>query len=117
MALVQSHRGRKLRIHRHIVLAVVGVAFVVCLAKLWQPMRVARQQSQVLVHLRREKAALAEDHAQLQEYKDKLASDEGVEAAARRNGYLKAGDRRIVFVEGKDKGKAKKPAPAPKKEK
>jgi cell division protein FtsB len=99
---------RKLRIHLPVFLALIGAAFLLAIIKLWGPMAVARHQQEGLARLRAEKASLKDENKQLEEYKRKLASDEGKEAAARRDGYVREGDRRLVFVKEKEKAKAKK---------
>ncbi len=108
MTLTARRRGRKLRVHRHIVYAVVGTVLVVGVVKFWGPLHTARLQSRELARLQHQKEALQEEQALLAEQKNRLASDEGVEAAARREGYVKPGDRRIVFVKDKTKAPAAK---------
>ncbi len=96
---------RKLRIHLPVFLALVGVALLIAIVKLWGPTATARRQQEDLARLRSEKASLNDEHKQLEDYKRKLASDEGQESAVRRSGYVREGDRRLVFVKEKEKGK------------
>jgi len=103
----QQSRGRRLRIHRPVVYAVVGLAVALGAAKLWGPVSTARAQADVLGQLRRERADLQQEHGELRRDKIGLASDEGVEMRARRDGYLRPGDRRIVFVRGAHKPRPK----------
>ena len=98
-------RRRKLRIHLPVFVALVAVALLLAAINLWHPMAVARRQQENLARLRAERASLNDEHKQLENYKRKLASDEGQEAAARRDGYVREGDRRLVFVKEKEKGK------------
>lgn len=111
MATVEGKRRGRLRVHRPVVYAVVGLVLLLAAAKFWGPLGTARRQADELARLRREKTALEQDRAQLQHLKDQLASDDGVETAARREGYLKSGDRRIVFVKQKEKGRPKQAPP------
>jgi len=98
---------RKLRVHLPVFLALVAVALLLAAINLWGPMATARRQQEELVRLRAEKVGQQEEGRQLRGYKRKLASDEGQESAARRSGYVREGDRRLVFVKEKAKGRGR----------
>lgn len=100
--------GRKLRMHRSVFLALLGLVLIIGAAKFCVPWAEARQQQEELKQLRREKAELVAEQKQLARYKRLLASDQGLESAARREGYVRQGDRRIIFVP--EKGKAGRPS-------
>jgi hypothetical protein len=94
----------------------VGALVVVTVVKLAQPLGMIGRQQGELSGLRREKARLSAGKAGLEAYQHGLATDRGVERAARREGYIRKGDRRLVFVPEKGKpsiqpaGKARKEA-------
>ena len=71
--------------------------------RLWGPLSQARRQLEVLARLHAEKAALESEHGRLEKYKRQLASDKGAEAVVRQEGYVKTGERRLVFVQGPSK--------------
>jgi len=96
-------RRRRLILHPPVFLLLVGLVLVVAAVKLWGPMSTARRQREALASLHTEKTAQQEEQRQLQEYKRGQASDEGQESAARRDGYVRDGDRRLVFVREKSK--------------
>jgi cell division protein FtsB len=101
----EQGRRRRLRVHSSVFLIVV--AGVLCLAaiRMWGPIATERRQQRELVKLRTEKAALQTEHKRLEESRRNLASEEGLEAAARARGYVKEGDRLLKFVPGKEDGK------------
>jgi hypothetical protein len=96
-------RRRRLILHPPVFLLLVGLVLVVAAVKLWGPMCRARQQQEVLARLRTDRATQQEEQRQLQQYKRGQASDAGQESAARRDGYIRDGDRRLVFVKEKQK--------------
>jgi hypothetical protein len=98
-------RRRRLIVHPHIFLLLVGAALLVAAFRLWGPAATARRQQQDLDRLRADKVALQAENTELQDYKRKQASEEGRESAARREGYVREGDRRLVFVKEKEKKK------------
>ncbi len=100
----ERKQKQKLRVHRPVFYLILGAALLIGAVKLWGPLRTARHQEAELTRLHRERDALQREHAQLQDYKNRLASDEGLETAARQQGYVKPGDRKLVFVRGKGSG-------------
>ena len=100
---------RKLRLHLPVFLLVLGAILLVAALRLWIPFSNARRQQDEVARLRQQKAGLAAERAQLDEYKHRLASDQGLEASARQEGYVKRGERRLVFVRQKP-GAKKTPA-------
>ncbi len=92
--------------HRSVFLALLGLVLIMGAAKFCVPWSNARQQREELNQLQREKAQLEAEQKQLTRYKRLLASDQGLESAARREGYVRQGDRRIIFVPEKEKAKS-----------
>jgi hypothetical protein len=90
--------GRALRVNRTALLLAIAVVLVVGGAKLAQPLGAARRQQDDLAVLRREKANLEAEQSRLLRYQRELATDRGLERAARREGYLRKGERRLVFT-------------------
>lgn len=85
-----------------------GVFLVLCagvlaagMAWLYQPLMTMRQGSDRLAQLRMKKAALEQEEAGLEAYKEEAATEAGREAEARRQGYLRKDERRIVFFREK----------------
>jgi hypothetical protein len=93
--------GRRRR-HRRLsvpgFLLLLGLVLVAGMVKLAGPFSAVRREEQNLARLRVEQREQAAEQARLLEYKNHLATDAGMEAAARREGYVRAGERRIVFV-------------------
>jgi hypothetical protein len=102
-------RTRGLRIGPRRFWLVVSVVALVGLVKLYGPIALARRQQDELARLRLEKANLLGEQRRLERYKWQLASDAGLEAAARREGYVREGERRLVFVRKADRA----PSPGP----
>jgi hypothetical protein len=90
-------------------LIAVGAVVLLGAFKLYGPVATSRRQQHELTRLRIEQAALTTEQGRLKAYKQKLASDAGFEAAARRLGYVREGERRLVFVPQQEK--ASSPAP------
>lgn len=93
-----GRRRRRRRLSVSGFLLLLGLVLVAGMVKLAGPFSAVRQGEQNLAGLRYEQRALAEEQARLLEHKNYLATDEGMEAAARREGYVRPGERRIVFV-------------------
>jgi cell division protein FtsB len=94
-----------LRVHSSVFLIVVAGVFCLAAIRLWGPIATGRRQQRELVKLRAEKATLQAEHRRLEESRRNLASEEGLEAAARARGYVKEGDRLLKFVPEKEEGK------------
>lgn len=82
----------------------VSLVLVAAAVKLSQPVGAIRRQQEQLSRLHLEKARLVAEKARLEGYQHELATDRGVERAARREGYIRPGDRRLVFVPEKQSG-------------
>jgi len=93
-----NRRGRGLRLDRRAFWLAVAVLVAVGLVKLYGPLATARRQQDDLAALHLRKAGLAAEQKRLEEYKRQLASDAGLENAARREGYVRDGERRLVFI-------------------
>ena len=102
-----QRRRRRLRVHLPVFLMLLGVLFCFAVVRLWGPVMTGRRQHRELLRLKAEKAALRAEHARLEDYRRRMASEEGLEAAARARGYVMPGDRLLKFVP--DKGKAAPP--------
>lgn len=92
----KSRRGP--RVGRRLLVALVGLVLLVGLVKLYGPLAAARRKQEELTRLGLEKATLAAEQERLQSYKRHLASEAGLEGAARREGYVRDGERRLVFI-------------------
>ncbi len=91
-----------MRVNPPVFLALLGLVLVITLIRLWGPVARARHLEAENARLRAEIAATKAEHAPLEEEKRQLASDEGAESVVRQRGYVKPGERRLVFVPGKD---------------
>ena len=105
---VRGRRRRGLRIGPRPFWFAVLAVLLVGLVKLYGPLATSRAQQNELARLRLQKASLLAEQQRLQAYKRHLASDAGLERAARREGYVRDGERRLVFV----REKSKEPEPA-----
>lgn len=76
----------------------VGLVLAIGLVKLCRPFSVIREQSVRTAQLRATRASLLAEGASLEGERVFLATESGREAAARRIGYLRPGERRVVFV-------------------
>jgi len=95
-------RGRRRRSGRRVKTRVfwmaAGGVLAVGLIKLYGPLRVIREQALRTAQLAATKASLASEGTSLEGERIFLATEPGREAAARRMGYLRRGERRVVFV-------------------
>jgi len=91
-------RRRGLRVDRQVFMILVGLAVALGLAKLYGPLATSRQQQTELARLRLERAGLVAQQERLEGEKRVLATDAGMEAAARARGYVRDGDRLLVFM-------------------
>lgn len=85
----------------------MGAVLLIGLVKLYGPLKEMRAQSVRMAQLRATKAELLTQQTDLEDYKRFLATKAGKEAAARQMGYLRPGERRLVFVPPKEAEKAK----------
>ena len=102
--------GRRLRLSLVVFLSLIGLMLILAAIKLAGPYATARRQEQELAQLRAQKRALIAERRGLREFQGKLATDAGQEMAARRQGYVRPGERRIVFVRGANEVAAEEPA-------
>ncbi len=93
-------RNRRSRLRGSVFLAVAGTLVVLGLAKLSGPLATLREQDERLSQLRSERDALTAERDRLQRRTRLLATEAGQEGAARRRGYLRPGERRLMFVRG-----------------
>ncbi len=91
----------KQRVKSGVFFGLVGVALLVGAARLWGPLSEIRQQGDRIAQLNLKKDALLAEQTDLERYKQRLSTEEGRQAAARRQGYVKKGERRIVFFREK----------------
>ena len=95
----RTHRSQQRRAVSHrLFLLLVGLTLAVGAIKMAAPLAATRRQGEELGRLRREKAEVQARHESLLREQRWIASDPGLEMMARRSGYLRAGERRIVFV-------------------
>ncbi len=90
---------RKLRLNRNAFLALLAAILAVGLAKLSGPLAALDRQQEELARLQQRKQTLLAERRSLETEKRRLATEEGQEWAARRRGYLRSGERRLVFSE------------------
>lgn len=107
-----GRRGRPLRVSPRVFWAAVGLMVGLGLAKLYGPLASHRAQQTELARLRMQKASLLAEQERLTGYKETLASESGLERAARREDYARPGERRLVFVREKAKPTATAPSEA-----
>jgi hypothetical protein len=91
-------RAGRRRLNGRFVLLLAVLVLALGLVKLAEPLATVRHQSGHLAQLKTQKAALLAHRARLQERKAELATQPGQEAAVRRRGYVRPGERRLVFV-------------------
>lgn len=103
MAAIEVRHRKRLRVRRPVVYATVGFVLLLGAVKISGPVRVARQQAVSLEGMRREKAGLERENAELQGRKTDLATPEGMARYLRGLGYRKPGERAIKPV--REKGK------------
>ncbi len=92
----KGKRGRR-RLKGSVFFCLVLLVLALGLAKLFGPLGTIREQSDRMAQLEMKKAALVFEEATLEDYKQYAATDDGREAAARRLGYVRPGERRILF--------------------
>jgi len=93
-----SSLRRRRRVDRRLYWTVLVLVMVIGAVKLCGPLATNHRQQGELAALRSEKAALAAEHRRLQKHKVRLASNVGMEAAVRAEGYVREGERRLVFI-------------------
>ena len=94
----EGRRRRRPRMSVPAFLLLLALVLVVGMVKLAGPFSAVRREEQNLAGLRLGQRELTAEQGRLLEQKNHLATDEGMEAAARREGYVRPGERRIVFV-------------------
>jgi len=95
----RANRSQQRRtVNRRLFLLLVGLTLVIGAVKVARPVGAICRQGEELGQLRSEKAELEAQQASLVREQRWIASDAGQEMIARRSGYLRAGERRIVFV-------------------
>ena len=92
----RGRRGRR-RLRQSALFCLIVLVLAIGVAKLFGPLGTVRAQSDRIAQLEMKKAALAFEKGDLEEYKQYAATEDGREAAARRLGYVRPGERRIVF--------------------
>jgi cell division protein FtsB len=100
-------RTRRIKLRVPVFLVLVALVLGLGLIRLSPPLAALRTQRERLAQLRSERAALIADRTQLRREKERLATEAGREAAARRRGYLRPGERRLMFV---PEGTSERPA-------
>lgn len=101
----RGRRGRK-RLRGNVFFCLVLLVLTLGLAKLFGPLGTIRTQTDTMAQLEMKKAALVFEQTELEGYKEYAATEDGREAAARRLGYVRSGERRIVFSREKAKADA-----------
>jgi len=98
MALLSRGRRGRRRMKRRAFWMLAGAVCAIGMLRLWGPLGAIREQSGRMAQLRGMKASLLSQQASLEEEGRFLATEAGREAAARRIGYVRPGERRLVFV-------------------
>ena len=94
----RKRRGRRaLRLNRAVFLALAAAVLTIGLASLSGPLSTLRSQEQDLAGLRQRRQALLEQRDLLEAERRRLATESGQEWAARRRGYVRQGERRLLF--------------------
>lgn len=94
----RKRRGRRtLRLNRAVFLALAAAILTIGLANLSGPLSARRSQERDLEELRQRRQALLEQRDLLEAEKRRGATENGQEWAARRRGYVRQGERRLVF--------------------
>ena len=93
----------------------LALVLAIGLAKLFGPLGTIRAQSDRMAQLEMKKAELVFEQGELEAYKQQAATEKGREAAARRLGYVRAGERRIMFSREKagENAEVEEPGAAP----
>jgi cell division protein FtsB len=78
--------------------ALAGAVSVLGLVRLYGPLTTMREQSMRMAQLRATRSALTSQQSDLESQKQFLATEAGQEEAARQMGYLRPGERQLVFV-------------------
>jgi cell division protein FtsB len=89
---------RRRRLKLKVVLALAGLVLTVGAWQLAPPLVTICDQCDRLAGLDTQKAALLAQRSALEADRTELATQLGQEAAARRQGYVRPGERRLVFV-------------------
>lgn len=93
----EKRRRRSLRLNRSVFLALVALVLAIGLAELYGPLSTLHRQHDELARLRQEERTLLADRRLLEAEKQHLVTEEGQQWAARRRGYVRPGERRLVF--------------------
>lgn len=83
--------------NRNVFFALLAAVLALGIAKVSGPLAAVGRQQEELSKLRERKQALAAERGLLEAEKGRLATEKGQEWAARRRGYVRAGERRLVF--------------------
>ena len=78
--------------------ALAGALMMIGMVRMWGPLSTVRGQSERMAELRATRASLLAEQVSLERERRFLATDAGREAAARRMGYVRPGERRVVFT-------------------
>ncbi|MCJ7821666.1 MAG: hypothetical protein MUQ26_01045 [Armatimonadetes bacterium] len=106
----RKRRGRRpLRLNRAVFFALAAAILTIGLASLSGPLSTRRSQERDLEALRQRRQALLEQHDLLEAEKGRVATENGQEWAARRRGYVRQGERRLVFSP-EDEGRSDRPS-------
>lgn len=92
-----SSRKRTRRLRQPVLLLLLGALGALSLTQFWTPLSRLRHQQRELAELRVQRATLLAETQHLKRYKQYLATDAGQELAARRLGYLRPGERAVLF--------------------
>jgi hypothetical protein len=103
-----THNGERrcVKLRGSVVLLLALVVLGFGLVKLSGPVNMLRGQGERLAQLRSKRNSFVAERGQLRGLKRRQATEAGREATARRRGYLRRGERRLVFVHPEEPGES-----------
>ena len=104
-------RRRPRRLNRAAFLFLLVAVLSVGIAKLSEPLTTLRRQQRHLASLDLRQSALLKDNHRLHQHQRSLATEAGQQQAARQKGYLRNGERRVVFMRQPASAQPKQPLP------
>jgi len=90
-------RLNRLRLNRGVFVCLIGAMLALGIVKLYPPLATVRDQQERLARLRQRRQVLLAELRVLEAEQRHLATEQGQEWAARRRGYVRPGERRLVF--------------------
>ena len=92
-------RRRPLRLSLPLFISLLASVLLIGSLKLSRPLAAIRRQQRQLASLQLKKSALDREHQRLKREQRFLATEAGQEQLIRQKGYLRPGERRIIFLQ------------------